>query len=76
MVTRGRTTLEDLLVSLQKRQEADVEENRKAFAVLHDIVAKVGNMVVDLSKKSIEGIRGESSSSTWNRDIVQQTKVL
>lgn len=34
----GCPTLEELLVNLQRQQEADAEENRKAFLALHEIM--------------------------------------
>lgn len=60
--------MEELLVNLQRRQEADAEENRKAIMALHEIVDKLGSRVVDLSSKSTISNCGEASSSSWNCD--------
>lgn len=76
MVTGSCNSIEDLLVNLQRRQEANAEANRKAFVALHDIVDKLGSTVVDLSSQTVSSNRGEASSSAWNREGSQYTKIL
>lgn len=68
MATGGRTTVEELLVNLQSRQEAKAEVNHKVFIALHEIVNKLGSTVVDLSNKSVNSTHAKASSSSWNRE--------
>lgn len=60
--------MEELLLALQRRQEADADENQKAFATIHEIVEKLGSMVLDLTKRSADVYRGEASSSMGQYD--------